>query len=168
MPSTTEFRLDNEQRQQVRECLRKGGIRLVEPFDDFVHRIQSSCAHFRTAKPETTFRHAHNKLRDVAILSREGDPSPALLRARLKVLQPQVLEAFARRAPAVIPRLFPDEIFDVHSFEAPGQLAARFLDWAESASAEELVRALRSLSADGGRWIEGRSRGRPAVRAAGS
>jgi hypothetical protein len=83
-----------------------------------------------------------------------------VLRSRLRSLPPKALEHIARRARAVIPRLFPSETLDGHPFEAPKQFAARFLSWAESAPPEILVRALRSLSTDGGRWVRGRSRGR--------
>jgi hypothetical protein len=159
MAGATRFRLDDEQREWVRNCLRKAGVGLVEPFDDFIDRIERSVDHFRAAKPEGRFRQAHDALRDIAIRSREEDPSPAQLLGRLRTLPSQALEDLGRRAPRAIPKLFPGENLDGLPFEAPEKFAARFLRWAESAPPKALVRALRSLSTDGGRWVKGRSRG---------
>jgi len=167
MPGRTGFRLNEEQHKEVRDCLTQAGVKLVEPFGDFVARVESSIDHFRAARPEGTFREAHDALRDLARLSRAVDPSPAQLRIRLKRLPSLALEDLGRRARVVMPRLFPGEALDGHLFEAPERAAARFLGWAESASPNKLVKALRSLSASGGRWVAGRSRGggkRSAVR----
>jgi hypothetical protein len=151
--------LDDEQREQVRDCLVKGEASLVEPFDKFISRIESSINHFSTATSEGGFREAHDALREIWLLSRNDDPSPALLRARLKSLLPLALEYLARRARAVLPRLFPGEEIDGEAFEPPACLAANLFAWAERAEGAKLVTALRVLSADGGRWVGGRSRG---------
>lgn len=159
MPGQTGFRLDDEQRKEVRDRLKKAGVGLVEPFNDFIGRIESSIDHFRTTKPKGTFREAHDGLREIWLLSQEDDPSPALLRVRLRSLPPLALEFLARRARAVFPRLFPGEELEGDVFEPPTCFVARFLGWVERADGAPLVIALRALSADGGRWVPGRSRG---------
>jgi hypothetical protein len=44
-------------------------------------------------------------------------------------------------------------------FEPPSCFVNRFLSWAERAEGSDLVKALRVISADGGRRVPGRSRG---------
>jgi hypothetical protein len=153
------FPLDSEQRRQLRGCLRRASVILVVPFDDFIARIERSINHFLTTKPEGTAREAHDELREIWFLSHEDDPSPALLRARLKSLPPFALEFLARRARAVLPRLFPGLKFVGAAFEPPVSFVARLLDWAAQAKGPELVKALQVLSADGGELVTGRSRG---------
>jgi len=83
MPGTR-FQLDDEQRERVRDCLAKTATSLIEPFEKFIGRIESSIDHFRAAeltvssaaKPERTLREAHDALREVWLLSQEDDSSP--------------------------------------------------------------------------------------------
>jgi hypothetical protein len=161
MPGTTGFRLDDEQRKQVYDCLKKAGTPLIISLDKFIGRLESSIDHFRTAMGKGTLREAHNALTDIARLSRESDPSPALLRVRLSSLPPKALEHVGRRARVVVPRLFPGDVIDGDPFEPPERFAARFLAWAAAAPPDKLVMALRTLSTDGsgGRWVKGKSRG---------
>jgi hypothetical protein len=79
------YRLNGEQRAQVRDCLRKAGLPLTrDRLEQFISGIEISIAHFRAIPPEATFRDAHDALRDLWELSRNGDPSIGQLRARLK------------------------------------------------------------------------------------
>jgi hypothetical protein len=50
MPGTTGFRLDAEQRERVQDCLGKAGASLIEPFEKFIGRIESSIDHFRSRR----------------------------------------------------------------------------------------------------------------------
>lgn len=159
MPGRTGVRLDDQQRERVRACLAQARASLIEPFDEFVTRIEISIDHLRAAKPEGTFREAHDALREIWLLSHDDDPSPALLRAHVKSLPTEALEGVGRRATAVLPRLFPGQKFEGDIFESPACLIAKFLAWAARAKGSELVTALRVLSADGACWVPGRSRG---------
>jgi hypothetical protein len=135
----------------VRDCLRKTGVGLGEPFDNFVSRIESSIALFRAAELEGKSSVARDALRDIAL---DDDPSPAMLRARLKSLPRQALEHLTRRGRIIIPRAFPNEVTDELPFETPDQ----FLRWLQSVPPKTLVPALRLLSSNGGGWVQGRSR----------
>src|SRR3981189_3477625 len=104
MPGTTGFKLDEEQRNQVHDCLKKAGPPLIILFEKFIGGLESSIDHFRAIKPEGTLREAHDALSEIARLSRDDDPSPALLRARLRSLPLKALEHLARRARAIVPR----------------------------------------------------------------
>jgi len=131
----------------------------VEPFEKFIGRIEWSINHFRATKPQGTFREAHDWLRKIWLLSHEDDPSPALLRVRLKSLPSTALEQLGRRARDVLPRLFPGEAMEGDPFEPSSCFVTRFLTWAERAEGSDLVKALKVISADGGRRVPGRSRG---------
>jgi hypothetical protein len=110
--------------------------------------IESSIAHFLSTAPEGTFRDAHDALRRLWELSHEDDPPVRVIRARIAALPKQAVEYVDRRAPIVVSRLFRDE--------SP---VTRFLEWAARANPSKLIRATQVLAAEGGRIVEGRSRG---------
>jgi hypothetical protein len=155
MPGTTGFPLDDEQREQVRDCLRRTSAPLVEPFDKFIGRIECSINHYRSAEPKRTRREARDALRAIWFLASDDDPQVAVLRARVRELRGVDLEYIGRRAARVIPRLFPEDAFE----EVPFWEGGGFLAWAHKASGGKLVRALRVLSAGGAQIVAGRSRG---------
>jgi hypothetical protein len=134
------------------------GRPLVVLFGNFTRSIESPIDRFYSRKPEGTFRQAHDALRRLAVMSREDDANPELLRPCLKLLPPRVVEDLGRRARVVAPQLFPGEISDSPPFESPECFVARFIVWTESTTPDKLARALRSLSADGGSWVLGRRR----------
>jgi hypothetical protein len=156
----TPFRLDNEQCARVEDCLRKEALSLPpDRLEHFIGSIEASIAHFRATPPEATFRDAHDALRDLWKLSHDDDPSIGQLRARLKALPNKAIEQLGRRARAVIPRLFAGETIGDEPFDPPERLGARFLEWAANADGQKLATALQMMTAEGGRIIQGRSRG---------
>jgi hypothetical protein len=81
-------------------------------------------------------------------LSHENDPPVGLLRARTQALPRRAADYIDRRFPVVFKSLF--------STRAP---VTRFQEWAATADAQRLICATRVLSAEGGQWVVGRSRG---------
>jgi hypothetical protein len=149
MPGTTGFRLDDEQRERVRDCLTKAGVTLPpDRFERLICGIEASIAHSRRAPPEGNFRDAHDALRQLWELSHDDDPPVARIRARIRALPREAIEYVDRRAPIVMARLFPTE-----------PPITRFQQWATSADRAMLITATRVLSAEGGRIVEGRGRG---------
>jgi hypothetical protein len=142
------FRFDDEQLALVRSLLVKADVSLVEPFGEFIARLESSINLFLAATPEGTLRQNHDALRELWRLSHRADPSPALLRVRLSLLPPGALEHLERRARRNVPRLFPGETVE-----------GGFIGWARRAPPGKLVTALRVCSADGAAWVKGRGRG---------
>jgi type II secretory pathway component PulJ len=139
------YRLDDEQRARVRDCLAKAGQR---GFEQLTRKIEVSIDQFCRAEAEGTFREAHDTLRELWELSHVDDPPVAVLRARIQALPRQAIEYLDRRVQIVIARLFPTD-----------PPVTRFLEWAGTADRAKLVAATRVLSADGGRIVKGRSRG---------
>ena len=143
------YRLDDEQRSRVRDCLTKERLSLPpDCFERLICGIEASIAHFLASAPEGTFRDAHDALRHLWELSHDDDPPIAVVRARIQALPKEAIEYADRRAPIVIARLFPTE-----------PPITRFKQWAATADGEKLIRATQVLSAEGGRIVEGRSRG---------
>jgi len=143
------YRLDDEQRACIRDCLAKARIALSQRnFEQLTRNIEVSIDQYRRAEPDSTFREAHDTLRDLWEISHDDDPPVAVLRARIQALPRQAIAYLDRRAPIVIRRLFPTD-----------PPATRFLEWAGTADAAILVAATRVLSGEGGRIVEGRSRG---------
>jgi hypothetical protein len=180
----TLFRLDDEQRARVRDCLSREALSLPpDPLERFIGGIEASIAHFRATPPEATFRDAHDALRALRMLAHEDDPPIGQLKARLARLPPAAREYIGRRAPTVMRRLG----FDLGSpaGELPEHAFDRFLRWTttpealhlpeplpkalaeklaalagpEPVSLPPLVTVLRALSSDGARPVDGRSRG---------
>jgi hypothetical protein len=148
--------------------------------------IEASIAHFRATGPEGTFRDAHDALRALGTLAGEDDPPIGQLKARLARLPPAAKKSIGRRVPTVMQRLRIDlggPADDLHE-----RAFDRFLGWAktpeavrlpepppllpkelaetlailagpEPVSLPPLVTALRVLTSDGARPVEGRSRG---------
>ena len=186
----TPFRLDDEQRARVKDCLSKEALSLPpDRLGRFVASIEASIAHFRATPPEPSFRDAHDALRALHTLASDDDPAIGQLRTRLARLPPTAREHMGRRAPAVMQRLG----FGLSSpaGELPERAFDRFLQWAKTPEAVRLpepppplpkalaeriaaltgteltqlvspaplVMALRALTSDGARLVEGRSRG---------
>lgn len=155
----------------------------------FVGDIEASIAHFRATPPEGSFRDAHDALRALRMLAHEDDPPIGQLKARLALLPAAAREYIGRRAPIVMQRLgvdlgspageLPDQVFDrflawTKAPEAvqrpepapplPKALAERIAaltgtELTEPVSPPPLVTALRALTSNGARPVEGRSRG---------
>ena len=153
------YRLDDEERSIVGDCLAKERLSLTrDRFECLVAAIGASMAHFRAMARESTFRDAHDALREMWELSHDDDPQIGVLRARLKNLPRDAIEELGRRAPTVIRRLFCTGIGD-DPFDPPERNYARFLEWAERAEGQSLVTALRVMTATGAKMVQGRSRG---------
>ena len=141
------FRLDDEQRAQVRDCLRKTGLALSSAaFDRFVRAIEDTIAGF--VKPDATIRQTHDELRALWFLAHEDDPQIGVLRARARTLSKNGIEYINRRLcrgrHTALPRLF-----NRRRLSCLGRERRR----------NQLVRALRVLTAEGGKHVVGRSRG---------
>jgi hypothetical protein len=113
---------------------------------------------FSGPKSPGTFRDAHDVLRRLWELSHDDDPPIGLLRALLENLPKESREYFGKRAPRVILMLFRETIA-ADPFEPSEHTYDRFLDWARAAEGPKLVCAIRCLSGEGGRLVQGRSRG---------
>jgi hypothetical protein len=155
----------------------------------FIGDIEASIAHFRATPPEGSFRDAHDALRALRMLAHEDDPPIGQLKARLARLPPAAREYIGRRAPTVMRRLgidlgspageLPVQVFDrflawTKTPEAvqrpepapplPKALAEKIAaltgtELTEPVSLPPLVTALRVLTSNGARPVEGRSRG---------
>jgi hypothetical protein len=162
---TTGFRLDDEQCARVRDCLLKADLTLPgAAFERFVRNIEGSISRFLNIVPSATLRETHDALRAVWLLACEDDPEVGVLRARINTLPETALQYINRRAPRVIPRLFPGETFEDVAFLAWAEPETHpknpgFLAWAENADDDKLVKALRVLGAEGAQIVVGRSRG---------
>jgi hypothetical protein len=143
------FRLDDEHRSRISDCVRKGGIQLNhQGITDFACNIEYSIVTFLKARAETSgrCRQAHDALRDLWQLSHEEDAPVGQLRTRLLCLQKLALDYLDMRA-----RLTSPELFD--------SVDGGFLTWAKNVDATRLVEMIRIHSAFGARLIS-RSRGR--------
>ena len=128
--------------------MRKDGIQLDHRgIIDFVCKIESSIVAFHKARDDArTRRQAHDALRDLWQLSYEVDVPVGQLRARLLYLPKLALDHLDLRARVMSPKL-------------SDSVEGGFLTWAENADAEQLVKMIRMLNADGARLVS-RSRGR--------
>jgi hypothetical protein len=135
-------RLDHEYRLQVGDCLRQEGLPVKA--DRLIENIEASMARFLSAASNDPLRSAHNALRQLWKLSHDKEPSVGLLRTRIRALPRRAVEYMDRRAQYVIPS------------EEP---ITRFQEWAIDANPADLISATRVLSAEGARWVKGRSRG---------
>jgi len=146
---SVDYRLNDEERARVQDCLTKDGVSLPrDRFERLVHGLEGSIQHFLTAVPEGNFRDSHNALRDLWQLSHQNDPPVGVIRARIQSLPEKALERLELRWPRVMAALFP----------AKGP-TPRFQTRAASADREMLIAATRALSAEGERIVPGRSRG---------
>jgi hypothetical protein len=158
--TTNEYRLDNEQRTQIRGCVKREQISLPrDRFEQLIRGIEASIAHFRDAPDGGTFRDALESLRELWKRS-HLDPAPIqVLREELRKLPKKAVEYMDRRAQVVIQRLFLGETIEEDVFHPSNHSASRFLAWANTADDQELITALRVLSGEGGHVVPGRSRG---------
>jgi hypothetical protein len=153
-----EYRLDDEQRAQMRDCLRRESTRLSSAeFGRFVADVGESVASFRATPPEGPFRAAHDALRALWLMAHEDDPPIGQLRARLTDLPPAAREDVGRRAPIVLKRRGID--IGSQPFGLPAQAFERLDAWARTADAGKLIAALRVLTAQGAQIVTGQSRG---------
>jgi len=144
------FKLDDEQRSRIRDCLLKGGIALDRDAEQRLSsKIEFSIGTFIEAKTKAhdTPRQTHEALRQLWSLAHEEDCPVGQLRARLHRLPRKAVEYLDMRAERVLPRLFAGENAE-HGF----------LAWAKDAPREKLVRATAAISAEGGQLVS-RSRG---------
>jgi hypothetical protein len=154
------YRLDDEQRARVRDCLAKVQTSLTRGCSErFVTDIEASIDHFRSAPREDRFREASNALRALWKRCHLDKPPVQVLREELRELPERAIEYMGRRARSVIPQLFPGETIDEDIFDLPDRLAARLLAWAAAADDQKFVEALRVLSFEGAHPVPGRSRG---------
>src|SRR5262249_40569654 len=102
----TPFRLDEEQRARVGDCLKKEALSLpADCLERFIGSIEASIAHFRATPAEGSFRDAHDALRALRALADEDDPPIGQLKARLARLPAAARKYIGRRAPIVMRRL---------------------------------------------------------------
>jgi hypothetical protein len=143
-----EFKLDQEHRARLSDCLRKDTIQLgPEAEAAFAANIEASIDVFQELKSilEITHRRKHEALRAAWKLVWEDDVSPGQLRARLCGLPKQVTEFLQARARQMIP-----ELADVAGYD--------FSQWVRDADPENLKNVVRLISADGAKSVT-RSRG---------
>jgi hypothetical protein len=181
------FRLDDEQRARVTDCLGKEALSVPsDRLEQFAGDIEASIAQFHATPSETTFRDARDAVRTLWMLAHEDDPPIGQLRVRLARLPHTARERMGRRASMVMRRLG----FDLGgpANELPERAFDRFLEWTKTPEAMRLPRpsprlqeelpeklaifagprpvslaplviALRALTSQGSRPVEGRSRG---------
>lgn len=151
MPATASHQLSTDQRKDLRACLAKVGLSLrPDELDRLARAIAATIDCYREATEDNLrFRDAHDALRTLWRLCAADDPPIAMIRGRLKALPPQVIKHLEYLAPWVIGSR------PTRRAENGGE----FLAWAEKADGRALVDALRSLTAQGARWVEGRNRG---------
>jgi hypothetical protein len=103
------FRLDDEHRSRISDCVRKGGIQLNhQGLIDFACKIESSIVEFLRARADTSgpSRQARDALRDLWQLSHEDEVPVGQLRARLLCLPKFALDYLDMRARLTSPKLF--------------------------------------------------------------
>jgi hypothetical protein len=138
------FRLDDEQRARVGDCVRKDGLSLPPGrLERFIGDIEASISHFRASPPEGSFRDAHDALRALRALAYEDDPPIGQLKARLTQLPAVARESIGRRAPTVMQRLGVDLGAPVG--ELPEHAFDGFVRWAITPEAVQLPKPLPPL-----------------------
>jgi hypothetical protein len=141
--------LDDDQRRRLRDCLAKDELNLrFDKFERLTHDIEASIALFFSVETADSFRKAHDILAELWGMAHDTDPQVGVLRGRIQRLSKQPLEYVERRWANVRLRLFP---------EVPRKQG--FQDWALKADEEELLTALRVITAEGAKATVGRSRG---------
>lgn len=155
------YRLDDEQRERVRDCLIKERIKLPkERFVRLIRDMEWSIDQFqRSAEGKGTFREAQDALRALWQRCNLEKPPYKVLRDDLEKLPREAIEWLARRARVVIPRLFDSETIGDDVSDPPDRLAVRFLAWVVGAEDQKFDVALRALSFEGEDVVPGRSRG---------
>jgi hypothetical protein len=100
MDQPVRFRLDDEQRARVRDCLTKEGISLPRDRSQrFIHAIENSIAAHLATEPEGTDRATDDALAQLWTLSHEDDPSVNMLRALIRALPTRASDYIDRRFP---------------------------------------------------------------------
>ena len=164
-PGLFEYRLDDEQRSHIRDCVRdcltKEGITLPrDHFERFIRDIEGAVNRLLiNDDAKATFRENHDALSAIWKLCRLSKPPVRVLREELKKLPGEAIQHLARRARGVIPQICSGDSLGDCVFDSPDRLAALFLEWAAGVDDEKLVRVLRALTNEGGRIIPGQSRG---------
>src|SRR6185312_10087730 len=130
-PQPPTFFLDDEERYQVKNCLRKSGITSTgELLKKFCAMVEASIQHHLSARALThpSGAAAHEALRDLWFLAQEHDPRVGQIRTRVITLPAKALEYIDDRAANVLPRLFPGD-------SAEGG----FVAWARQAEGKKLI-----------------------------
>lgn len=123
------FRLDDEQRARVKDCLKKAAVSLPhDRLERFVGSIEASIARFRATPPEASFRDAHDALRALWALAHEDDPAIGQLKGRLARLPAAARESIGWRAPIVLQQLLGVDLGSPVG-ELQKQVFDRFLAW---------------------------------------
>jgi hypothetical protein len=172
MKRSSPFRLDDEQQDRLKRCLRKAAadvsvIKLKALETALVRAIWT----FLTDKSEyaMTYREVHDAIRKLWQLASEPDPPMGQIRARIKALPEQVISHFDYLAPQQIPKLYSvGKIGKVAARDHTGiSIAERealhnggFRAWAAIAGDQVLILAIQTLlPASGVVEVQGRSRG---------
>ena len=148
--------LDDEQRRQVRDCLKRENFTLdSERFSRLVAAIEASMSAYQGETSDTTFRKDHDALRKLWELShREKDELQiGVIWKKIAALPGGAAQYVNHRAPNVLRRLFPDQ------FALDAAAFANFQVWARDADPECLVSATAVITAESAKWVDGRSRG---------
>jgi integrase len=136
------YRLDDEQRRRVADCLGKDGLRLPsDRFQCFVRDVEASISDFLLSARGASFRDAHDALRRLWNLSHEDGASDEALSKLVRALPRRAAEYLNRRG-----RMDID----------PDQLDA-LKDWEPEVNPEMLL--IKVLSGEGVQIVNGRSRG---------
>lgn len=148
--------LDDEQKRQVRDSLKRESITLdSERLSRLVAAIEASMLAYRGETSVNTFRKDHDALRKLWELSHceKGELQIGVIRKKIAALPRGAAQYVNHRAPNVLRRLFPDQFaLDANAF-------ANFQVWARDADPECLVYATAVITAEGAKWVDGRSRG---------
>jgi hypothetical protein len=138
------MRFDEEQRDQVRDCVRQS-VRLSDKqLDAFVATLEISIEQFRKLSYGENFRNAHDALRQLWFHCNEDDPIPSIIRKGVLALPPMALEYLDRRFQRLCPQLAAN---------------SKFQEWVGRLNQYELPE-LQFIVAEGLRPVKGRSRGR--------
>jgi hypothetical protein len=142
------LRLDDEQRQRVRDCLRKDGFSLPsDRFERFIGDIEALITDYLAAQTSQ----GADALRRLSLLCVDPDPPIWMVRTLIERVAAEHLDV---RFPIAISSPFVDD-----GREAEFQNWAQFSEWARTAKAAPLIFAARVITAAGARIVEGRSRG---------
>lgn len=168
--------LDDEQQKQLRDILRLAlGAKLTpDKFNIFVRRVETSMDVFLNERKadKLTFRQIHDRLRKLWFLVQKDDPPVGLIRAEIDKLPDAVIEQIELRVPSVVSALYGEDrlrkvtmaggkTIDVKDIRTRSWAAnGGFRVWTQHADPSLLVRAAALLTAEGGRIVLGRSRGK--------
>jgi hypothetical protein len=141
--------LDDEQKRQISDCLRKSSIDLATPQRlKLVERIEASIKKYMTSVPELTPGAVRKELETIYSLAEQADPPIGQIRSLVSKLSPQATDHIETRGEIVFPNLFPNYPY-----------SGDFKLWATDLPGLVLVDAVRMIVSTGGQLVQGRSRG---------